>query len=126
MGADMTDKRKYDPLADSRQPQERDALRSPDRKHDGRSDIDQGAYDDGNADLRIENEGVYGTGSPGGDAQESLGQSPDDSEAGGSQRERGADGGRARGNDYGNAASDAYGGGGKNGGTKGDAKRPAP
>ena len=122
----MTDKRKYDPLEDSSKAQDRDGLRSPDRKHDGRSDIDQGAYDDGNADLRIENEGVYGSGSPGQDAQESLGQSPDESEAGGSQPERGADGGRARGNDYGNAAGDAYGGGGPNGGTKSDPKRPTP
>ncbi len=121
----MTDKRKYDPLEDSRQPKDRDALRGPDRKHDGRSDIDQGAYDDGNADLRVENDGVYGGGSPGTDAQESLGQAPDDSK-GADTQPRGADGGRARGNDYGNAAGDSYGGGGKNGGTKGDPKRPAP
>jgi len=121
----MTNKRKYDPLEDSRA-SDRDELRSPDRKHDGRSDIDQGAYDDGNADLRIENEGVYRSGTPGQDAQESLGQSPDETEAAGDQRERGADGGRARGNSYGNAASDKYGGGGENGGTRGDPKRPTP
>lgn len=102
-----------------------------DRKTDGRSDIDQGAYDDGNPGPREPGEGVY-LEQPGRQGEgavpedETLGQTPDGSAQADKAHNRGADGGRARGNQYGNNGGEKYGGGGAHGGTRGDPERPTP
>ena len=123
----MTKDPKQSPLGDRDDKANRsaDSAAHGDSKTDGRSDIDQGAYDDGNAGPRTEGEGVYREGQDR-EGQETLGQTPDDEADGAKGRDRGADGGGARANRYGNTGGERYGGGGPNGGTRGDPERPTP
>lgn len=109
---------KYDPI-DRSDRTSRDDRKSGELKTDGRSDIDQGAYDDGNPGERTSGEGVYredqaGAAQPDADALDQG--SENDTRV--NPRDRGAEGGRARGDGYGNTGSERYGGGGPNGGTR--------